>query len=105
MPGARLPRRCFVTTGSIASFKPLLEEVLSPRFLQALIDHGFDHLEVQCGPDLAWFESKVVGLRNPLPITIDALSFCSAEDMRDKMLLCRGEAGVRHAGVIVGHAG
>lgn len=98
-------RRCFVTTGSIASFRPLLEEILSDLFLQALEEHGFETLEVQCGPDHAWFESRVAGLRNPPPVTITALSFASPEDIRDKMLACRGQAGVRLAGVIIGHAG
>lgn len=104
MPEPR-SRRCFVTTGSIASFRPLLEEVLENRFLQALVAHGFDTLEVQCGPDLAWFESRVAGLRPPPPVDIEALSFANAEDIRDKMLLCRGQAGERLAGVIIGHAG
>ncbi|OIW29085.1 hypothetical protein CONLIGDRAFT_645224 [Coniochaeta ligniaria NRRL 30616] len=103
MPAARLPRRCFVTTGSIASFRPLLEEVLSLRFLQALVDHGFDALEVQCGPDLAWFEAQLAHRRSPPPLRIEAMSW--AEDIRENMLECRGEAGVRHAGVVIGHAG
>ncbi|KAH8902657.1 hypothetical protein BR93DRAFT_931877 [Coniochaeta sp. PMI_546] len=103
MPAARLPRQCFVTTGSIASFRPLLEEVLSPRFLQALVDHDFDTLEVQCGPDLAWFQAQVDDRRQELPIKIEALSF--AEDIRENMLQCRSEAGVRNAGVVIGHAG
>lgn len=101
--GARLPRRCFVTTGSMASFRPLLEEVLSKRFLQALVHNGFDTIEIQCGPDLAWVWAQAQERRQQVPINIEAFAFSS--DIRDRMLQCRGEAGVRHAGVIIGHAG
>lgn len=102
MPATPLPRRCLVTCGSLAGFRPMLEEVLSQRFLQALVDAGFDTLELQCGPDLAWFK----GQAKPHPrlaITIEAFSF--THQMREKMLQCRGEAGVRRSGVIIGHAG
>jgi UDP-N-acetylglucosamine transferase subunit ALG13 len=106
MPGPRLPRHCLVTTGSMASFRQLLEEVLSPPFLHALVDHGFDHMEIQCGPDLGFVESRVVGLGPAaVPLSIRFFSFAASEEMQQKMLLCRGEAGRRHAGVVVGHAG
>ncbi|KAB5539413.1 hypothetical protein GE09DRAFT_317711 [Coniochaeta sp. 2T2.1] len=99
---APMPRKCFVTTGSIASFRPLLEEILSLRFIQALIDHGFTFMEIQCGPDLEYVQNKLAKLRQ---VPIDITTFSLSSDIKEKMLECRGEQGVRHAGVIIGHAG
>lgn len=100
---AHLPRKCFVTTGSLASFKSLLEEVLTPRFRQALVEHGYTHLEVQCGPDFDWFRGQPFSDRSNHSINIECLNW--APDIKANMLQTRGEAGVRQPGVVIGHAG
>ncbi|KAL7622926.1 N-acetylglucosaminyldiphosphodolichol N-acetylglucosaminyltransferase catalytic subunit alg13 [Parahypoxylon ruwenzoriense] len=47
----------FVTVGASASFRPLIEEVLSGAFLGKLRSLRFTHLVVQCGPDFEYFEA------------------------------------------------
>ena len=99
-------RHCFVTVGSIASFRLLLSEVLQPQFLKTLVDHGFNVLEVQCGPDRDWFLQQ----RDQLPETAKQLdlaihSFDYTTDMKNKMLQCRGLHQVRGAGCVISHAG
>jgi beta-1,4-N-acetylglucosaminyltransferase len=40
---------CFVTTGATAPFTALIESVLKPASLDALLDRGYTHLLVQFG--------------------------------------------------------
>jgi beta-1,4-N-acetylglucosaminyltransferase len=98
-----LPRRCFVTTGSIASFRQLLEEVLSPPFLQALLEKGYTDLGVQCGPDHEWFAEKVRALEPTPNIKIKVDKWVA--DVEHEMLACRGQEGKQRSGVVIGHAG
>ncbi|KAI1850530.1 hypothetical protein JX266_003812 [Neoarthrinium moseri] len=57
VPRYRQPgRTMFVTIGSIASFKTLIQEVLSEPFLHVLEALKFNRLIIQCGPDLEYFE-------------------------------------------------
>ena len=45
-PGSKL---CFVTTGATAPFTALIESVLNPASLDALLESGFTHILVQYG--------------------------------------------------------
>ncbi|CAG7987446.1 unnamed protein product [Penicillium salamii] len=42
---------CFVTVGATASFEKLLEQVLTPDFLQTLAERHYTHLLLQYGKD------------------------------------------------------
>lgn len=42
---------CFVTVGATASFVPLVEQVLSSKFLETLAARQFTHLAIQYGKD------------------------------------------------------
>ncbi|KAK3937908.1 glycosyltransferase family 28 C-terminal domain-containing protein [Diplogelasinospora grovesii] len=96
-------RRCFVTIGATAGFRQILVEIIQPEFLQCLASHGFDVMEVQCGPDYTWFQTQVAALTNNHGITIQPFDY--TKDMKSHMLECRGQAGVRLAGCIISHAG
>ncbi|KAL8358000.1 hypothetical protein RB601_009432 [Gaeumannomyces tritici] len=99
-----LPRRAFVTVGATASFRPLLAEILRPSFLSWMMQYGFDDIQVQCGPDLAWFQSMV----DQLDIDLGNLKiscFRYTTSMRDFIIRCRPVEGVSNAGVVVCHAG
>ncbi|KAK0615019.1 glycosyltransferase family 28 C-terminal domain-containing protein [Bombardia bombarda] len=100
-----LPRRCFVTIGATAGFRQLLDEIIQPAFLTCLAEHGFDMLEVQCGPDHDWFAQQTGSLEKEATHGVEIRSFEYTKDMQSHMLECRGEAGVRLAGCIISHAG
>ncbi|KAI1081251.1 glycosyltransferase family 1 protein [Whalleya microplaca] len=55
-PSKKVSKVVFVTVGATASFRPLIEEVLSEKVLAKLAALRFTHLIVQCGPDLEYFE-------------------------------------------------
>jgi len=96
-------RICLVTVGATAGFRQLLIEVLQPQFLRSLSQHGFSLLQVQCGPDFAWFQEQTRSLCSVYGVQIR--SFDYTEDMMPHMLQCRGEANVRLPGVVISHAG
>ncbi|KAK4195920.1 glycosyltransferase family 28 C-terminal domain-containing protein [Triangularia verruculosa] len=99
-------RHCFVTIGSIASFLPLLEQVISRPFLTRLQVAGFKKLTVQCGPNVDWFEAQLEGLR-PWEVLgdLEVEYFSYAPDLKRFMLECRGEKDKRLAGCVIAHAG
>lgn len=99
-------RNCFVTIGSIASFLPLLEQVITGPFLTRLQVAGFKKLTVQCGPNLAWFETQLEALRSGellADLQVDCFSY--APVLKPYMLECRGELGKSLAGCVIAHAG
>ncbi|KAK4191115.1 hypothetical protein QBC35DRAFT_35866 [Podospora australis] len=98
-------RHCFVTIGSIANFRPLLDEVVTPDFLACLASHGYSTLTVQCGPELEQFREKVAALATEDIHGIDIRSFDYTPSLIPYMLECRGEAGTRLAGCVISHAG
>jgi beta-1,4-N-acetylglucosaminyltransferase len=98
-------RRCFVTIGATAGFRSLLEEVLSSKFLESLAAHGFTTMDVQCGPDLKAFEGRLATLSEDERHGICVRSFGYTDDMESHLLACRGEQGVRPAGVVISHGG
>lgn len=102
MPFPRLPRRCFVTAGSVVTFRSLLLELLRPQFLAALVELGFDTMEVQCGDDYRWFMDQLDQVQHP---GIDIKAIMWSPSLRDNMLECRGVDGVRSPGVVIAHAG
>ncbi|KAL8392559.1 hypothetical protein RB595_002666 [Gaeumannomyces hyphopodioides] len=99
-----LPRRAFVTVGATASFRPLLAEILRPSFLAWMVRYGFDNIQVQCGPDLAWFRSMVDQLDFDLG-NLKISCFRYTTNMRDFIIPCRPVEGVSNAGIVICHAG
>lgn len=95
-------RQCFVTVGATAGFRPLLSEVIKPKFLNCLADNHFDLLKVQCGEDFEWFDEQVKSLPS-IPVTIERFAF--TENMTRHYIRSRGEKSVRMSGVVVAHAG
>ncbi|KAL0469957.1 glycosyltransferase family 28 C-terminal domain-containing protein [Neurospora intermedia] len=95
-------RQCFVTVGATAGFRPLLSEVIKPKFLDCLADNHFDLLKVQCGEDFEWFDEQVKSLPS-IPVTIERFAF--TENMTRHYIRSRGEKSVRMPGVVVAHAG
>lgn len=103
---APLKRRCFVTVGSIASFRDLLAEVLQPKFIEALKLAKFTSLELQCGPDYKWCKAQVEKLEDSMKENgISIRCFDYTDTMKAHMLKCRGVAGKQGAGCIISHAG
>lgn len=102
-------RHCFVTVGSIASFRDLLAEILQPPFLVALRTAAFTELVVQCGPDYEWFKNRVDNLDKSVKesgLTIHCFDYTKGpEEMKEYMLQCRGLLGKRASGCIISHAG
>ncbi|KAK4161849.1 hypothetical protein QBC43DRAFT_322896 [Cladorrhinum sp. PSN259] len=102
---ATVGRCCFVTVGSIASFRPLLSEIISKDFLACLSQHGYDTLHVQCGPDYEWFRDEVAKLDKADLHGINITSLDYTKNMMDCMIRCRGQDKVRPAGCVIAHAG
>lgn len=95
-------KTCFVTVGATASFRSLIKEVVSPKFVAALAAQGYDTMIVQCGPDFEYFES----IRPSDPQVIMS-GFSVASNIKDYMRECApsDEPRKRHMGLIVTHAG
>ncbi len=98
-------RRCFVTVGATAGFASLLKEVASVGFIQALARHGYGVLEVQCGPDLAFFNTRVARVTDEERRGVVVRSFDYTDEMDKHIIACRGEMDVRPAGCVISHAG
>lgn len=95
----------FVTVGASASFKPLIEEVISDAFLAKLESLSFTHLNVQCGPDYEFFKAAVAARpAGKLNITGFAFKDDLFYDM-DDTTPDESETAVRHPGLIITHAG
>jgi hypothetical protein len=97
--------RCLlVTGGATVPFVGLLEEATDVDFLQTLRANGFTHLYLQCGSAHDQIEARLRGDGRGSGLQIETFAFC-----RDLKSLfkehCRGEKGVRPAGVVIGHAG
>lgn len=109
-PDHRQPfRAMFVTIGSIASFKVLIEEVLSDKFLETLAKLKFNRLIVQCGPDLELFE-KIRPQKGFDSHWIDITGFSYTDDMQSYFQKCTPSKGSwvsekRGRGIIMAHAG
>lgn len=102
-------RVALVTGGSIVTFKELIDEVLTPGVLDALARHGFTTLLLQCGDYVHEVDAKVARLKEEsgedVVMGIEIRAFAWDDNLLETMKLCRGEAGVRPAGIVVSHAG
>jgi beta-1,4-N-acetylglucosaminyltransferase len=102
-------RECFITVGATASFRILLDSVLTPAFVDSLADLGYTHLTIQCGPDV-WYakykarileESKESAWRGIKLALFDFNKLGLGAEMRG----CKGVDGKSIEGVVVCHAG
>lgn len=97
-------RRLLVTGGATVPFVGLLKEATSVEFLQTLRAQGFTHLFLQCGSVHGQISARLNSDGRGSGLHIETFDFC-----HDLKLLfkehCRGEKGVRPAGVVIGHAG
>ena len=59
-------KACFVTTGATAPFTGLIEAVLTPSVLDALVERGYTHLLVQYGKAKDVFETAANTARSHL---------------------------------------
>ncbi|OTB09063.1 glycosyltransferase family 1 protein [Hypoxylon sp. CI-4A] len=94
-----LKKYAIVTVGASASFKSLIEEVLSEAFIDRLVALGFTRLVVQFGPDLEFFKSAKPH-REELSVT--GLSY--DKDLR-RLFSLTAPAAERARGLIITHAG
>jgi len=98
-------RKCFVTVGATAGFRPLLESVATRSFLGELALYKFTKLEIQCGPDFEWFEAMMARLQPEDLHGLKVTAFDLTDDMKSHFLSCRGEKGVSGPGCVIAHAG
>ncbi|KAM0808613.1 putative UDP-N-acetylglucosamine transferase subunit ALG13 [Seiridium cardinale] len=109
-PDHRQPfRTMFVTIGSIASFKSLIEEVLSDKFLETLAGMKYNRLIIQCGPDLELFE-RIRPQKGFASHWIDIVGFAYTDKIKTYYEKCTPSAGGwggerRGRGIIMAHAG
>ncbi|KZM28482.1 carbohydrate binding [Ascochyta rabiei] len=95
---------CFVTTGATAPFAALIESVLSPPSLDALLEHGFTHLLVQHGSAKDVFAQAAASARSHVQDTqhsliIDGIDF-SPHGLHAQLRLVQ-----QSKGLVVSHAG
>ncbi|PSR99022.1 hypothetical protein BD289DRAFT_67153 [Coniella lustricola] len=95
-------RVALVTGGATVVFRELVDETLMPKFLTALQDHGFSTLLLQCGVYHDQVLAKLAS-REPDNLTIEVFDF--DPDLKGRMRICRGEANLQPAGVVISHAG
>ncbi|KAJ4351106.1 N-acetylglucosaminyldiphosphodolichol N-acetylglucosaminyltransferase catalytic subunit alg13 [Ascochyta clinopodiicola] len=95
---------CFVTTGATAPFTALIESVLSPASLDALLEDGFTHLLVQYGSAQDVFTQAAASARSHVQDTkqtliIDGIDF-SPDGLKAQLGLVR-----QSKGLVISHAG
>ncbi|KAI2779756.1 glycosyltransferase family 1 protein [Daldinia loculata] len=99
----------FVTIGASASFKLLIEEVLSEAFLAKLKSLDFTHLIIQCGPDYDYFLSAEPEPCPDDPNELLITGFTYHDDIRRYMELTTAgyvtSTFKRDRGLIITHAG
>ncbi|ROW08189.1 hypothetical protein VPNG_06893 [Cytospora leucostoma] len=95
-------RKVLVTGGATVPFKELLHEVCTPDFIATLKAHGFTDIDIQCGSELDSIKFNLLDNKCGLDVT----TFGYNDNLKHEMArLCRGEAGFKPAGVVIGHAG
>lgn len=95
-------RVALVTGGATVVFKELIDETLTVKFFDTLLLNGFSVLLLQCGSYHDQVMDKLPDLKKD-HLFVDAFDFKS--NLKEKMIKCRGEAGVQPAGVVISHAG
>ena len=97
-PGSKL---CFVTTGATAPFNALIESVLSPSSLDAMLENGFTHLLVQYGSAKDVFTQASTAARSHVQdkLVIDGIDF-NPEGLEAQLRLVQQSKGlaISHAG-------
>ena len=92
---------CFVTTGATAPFTALIESVLSPSSLDALLETGFTHLLVQYGSakDVYTQASSTARSHVQDKMIIDGIDF-NPEGLQTQLRLVQQSKGltISHAG-------
>ncbi|KAJ5476602.1 hypothetical protein N7475_002331 [Penicillium sp. IBT 31633x] len=95
---------CFVTVGATASFKKLLEQVLTSQFLEILAERGYTHLLVQYGKDgQQIFQSFVDSEQSYHGITLGGFDFQPSID-EYLMMTVERERADQERGLIICHA-
>lgn len=95
-------RMAIITGGATVVFKELLDEVITPKFIRALCDAGFENVLIQCGSYKDELHDKLVNVQHE-HLDIELEGFIS--NMKEVMKKCRGLAGIRPGGVVFSHAG
>lgn len=95
-------RMAIVTGGATVVFKELLDEVVTPDFIRALLDAGFENVLIQCGSYKEELHKKLVDIQHE-HLNIELEGFI--HNMKEVMKECRGLAGIRPGGVVFSHAG
>ncbi|KAH6633043.1 glycosyltransferase family 28 C-terminal domain-containing protein [Boeremia exigua] len=92
---------CFVTTGATAPFEALIESVLSPSSLDALLESGYTHLLVQYGSAEDVYTDAATIARSHVhdKLTIDGLDF-NPDGLQAQLKLVQQSNGltISHAG-------
>ncbi|KAF1922983.1 glycosyltransferase family 1 protein [Didymella exigua CBS 183.55] len=92
---------CFVTTGATAPFTALIESVLTPSSLDALVETGFTHLLVQYGSakDVYTSASSTARARMQDKMIIDGIDF-NPDGLQAQLKLVQ-----QSKGLVISHAG
>lgn len=100
---------CLVTVGATASFKSLIQEVLSGPFLVQLRKHGYTHLVVQYGKDAKPIFDSFMNAIPDGPKVVHGISVAGFEftpDMTPFIKMVRKDpADGSEQGMIISHAG
>lgn len=104
LPAPDKDRYCLVSVGATTTFRPLVEKVLDPAFLSALLRARYTRLTIQCGPDAEHFQKATAQFAHPV-LRIDVLDYVN--DLTQLMRLCHAAGGPspRDDGVLISHAG
>lgn len=116
-------RECFITIGATASFKPLLAAATSVLFTTTLLELGYSHMTLQCGPDLEYCSELLQELsqsrtgqplasqkeNHKMELDISGLKIKTFDfnkmGLGQEMRVCQKIEGKRREGVVVCHAG
>lgn len=95
---------CFVTTGATAPFTALIESVLSPSALDALLENGFTHLLIQYGSAKDVFTKASIAARSHVQVkkqelVIDGIDF-NPDGLQAQLRLVQ-----QSRGLVISHAG
>jgi beta-1,4-N-acetylglucosaminyltransferase len=92
---------CFVTTGATAPFTALIESVLTPPSLDALLSNGFTHLLVQYGSAKDVFTKASSTARSHVldKLIIDGIDF-NPDGLQAQLGLVQ-----QSKGLVISHAG
>ena len=94
---------CFVTTGATAPFNALIESVLSPSSLDAMLEKGFTHLLVQYGSAKDVFTQASAAARSHVHVrdrlVVDGIDF-NPDGLEAQLRLVQKSKGlaISHAG-------